>query len=171
MEKEEDQDDLIWRYLDDDLTEFDKTRFESQIEQNTDLKTRLDELNRLNDYTKKNILRSPVSDFTEHLMLHIQGVRIVPKRSHWVLLAGLLVTLFISGLYLSEYSSNITLELNKIDIPESPIKIPSVDLKLNEKLPLDQISKGLLYTLSILSLLFFDRAILRPYFKGRKATN
>ena len=39
MEKEEDQDDLYWSYLDDGLTEIDKTRFDSLIEENTDLKT------------------------------------------------------------------------------------------------------------------------------------
>lgn len=171
MKDRELKDELIWSFIEGSLSENQKHQFEEELSTDADLKMRYDEINSLNSFAKKSILSSPSLQFTEHVMHKIQQVNLRPKRSHWLIFLGVFITILISGSYLSEYNTALIIDMSEIKLPTSILFLQNSEFTINQSLPLDSITKVLLYVMSFLSLIFFDKAILKPYFKNRKMSN
>jgi len=169
MKLNKEKEELIWRNLDNSMSEIEKAKFKNTLENDYDIKNRFNELQQIFSFTRDNIITNPSAAFGDRIMAKIQTIKIAPKRSHWILLSGLLVMVIIGGVYLSEYNSSVSWQLSSLNLPDSDKLLKQIDL--NRSLTLDSITKGLFYLLTFLSLVFFDRAILKPYFKGRRISN
>lgn len=169
MKPNQETEERIWSYLNNTMSDSERVQFNNIIEKDADLSARLTELQNILNFTKENIAATPSAAFGDRIMARIQTIKIAPKRSHWILLTGLLVMVIVGGIYLSEYNSSVSWQLSSLNLPDSDKLLKQIDL--NRSLTLDSITKSLLYLLTFLSLVFFDRAILKPYFKGRRVSN
>ncbi|QSE98939.1 anti-sigma factor family protein [Fulvivirga lutea] len=168
MKNIEEYDDLLWSYLDNSLSSKEKKELETKLSENKALSLRLEEFKSLTNFTKKNILATPSERFTQIVMSKIDDLGFQPKKSHWLLVITVIMTVIGCSFYISQYDTTMQLNLPSYELPLLESYLPSEGLNFTKNINLDIVSKVLLYSVTFLGLLLFDRAILKPYFKSRR---
>ncbi|MEQ8927351.1 MAG: hypothetical protein RLO81_16140 [Fulvivirga sp.] len=168
MKNIEEYDDLLWSYLDNSLASKEKEELEAKLSANRDLSLRLEEFRTLTHFTKKNILVTPSESFTQIVMSKIDDLGFKPKKSHWLLVLTVIMTVIGCSFYISQYETTLQLNLPSYELPLLESYLPAEGLNIAKNINVDIVSKVLLYSITFLGLLLFDRAILKPYFKSRR---
>lgn len=162
----QEQEDALLAYLDGTLSPPAIRAMEQELELNTTLRTRLEELRKVHEALQLAGMEEPSSNFTHLVMSKLDHSPVragFAIRDGILLLLGVLVATGIASYLLYRGVFNVTMPLNlgTIDLPKVNQPLPSISL--DGKLMVNII---VLLNLGI-AWLVLDRMILRPYFKRR----
>lgn len=168
MEKFEVTDEILFDYIDGTLSPGQKERVDGVCEKDEKLRKRLAELQKL-DLMLSQTTGTPSPTFTDTAWRRLQPTAGRTSKyglNSLFLLLGVVVTVIIGSLYIPD--SVVEMDLAWVFEPtENYIKTPEIDL--TQGIDLKVLTQGMLFSLVILALLFLDKALLRPYFKKRRA--
>ena len=99
MKRIEEYDDLLWGYIDSSISSKEREELELKLAENNHLRERLNELKSISSFTKENIILSPKENFTKLVMSKIEGIDFQPKKSHWLLVLIVIMTVMGGGFY------------------------------------------------------------------------
>ena len=168
MEKFEVTDEVLFDYIDGNLSPGKKELVEGACEEDELLRKRLAELQKL-DFMLSQTTATPSPTFTDVVWSRLRqapGNAYTYGLNSLLLLLGAVITVIIGSLYIPE--GVIQMDLTWVlESTESYVKTPNLDL--THGIDLKILTQGMLFGLMILALLLLDKALLRPYFKRRRA--
>ena len=166
-------DDKLLRYIDGELNANEKQALDEELKHNEALRTRLNQLQTMNQSLRNSKLEHPSRNFTQLVMskldqypMHSSSFSI---RNGILLLAGVLVAIGIASVLVSSGvfdSATATIDLNQVNLPKKYIERTLPSIPFNGKLIVNII---ILLNLG-LAWLVLDRAILKPFFQRRMHT-
>lgn len=168
MEKFEITDEVLLDYIDGALSTGKKELVEGACESDPALRKRLAELQKTDQWLSQMIESAPAT-FTTRVWERLQqspGLESRYSFNSLLLLLGALATVVIGSYFISDSVMQLHLDWSFEGIGNY-VRIPEVSL--NQGIQLKLITQVLLFGLAMLALLFLDKAVLRPYFKRRRA--
>lgn len=163
------QDDIIFQYLDGQLAMHEKGKFETMLKSNEDLKLRFIELKLIHEKLKQTTLENPPSNFTARVMANLgtlsNPIKLSPKNGLMLLLgvgvATMLGVYALSSGWFDQLTGAIALE--KFNLPKTVIKQPLPTIPFNGS----WMMKVLIGLNLAIAFILFDRTILQPFFRNR----
>ncbi len=159
-------DEILLEYLDGTLEARETELLRNRLQNDVVLKVRLEELKQADQYLN-GVIDNPSPRFADIVWTKISEASKAPTfrlNGFLIVIASMLTV--IAGSY---FMTDGIVELN-LKIPATVSEYVTVpQIELPEGINLKMISQVLLYGLSFLILLILDKAILKPYFRKRKA--
>ncbi|MCZ8354482.1 MAG: hypothetical protein O9340_07095 [Cyclobacteriaceae bacterium] len=161
----------VWRYLDHDMNEEEKTNFLAAVKADKNLERILEEEKLIQSHFTRIKLSEPSAGFTNLVMEKIQKAQgefsISIKRS-MLLLAGVLLVTMLTAFLVSKgiFDSTGTIQLPEINpvvnqyLPNMP---EASQFTINNKI----VVNGIIILNLIIGFVLLDRTVLRPYFQKR----
>ena len=162
--------DIILQYLDGELSANEKIAFEEALAKDPDITRSFNYYKLMQESMSKQSLSSPSDDFADKVMNSIIPYKKVEpsffNRTQIVALVLILLAVSTSIYYFTAhfYPTPGTLLTDQITLKNFTINLQPVQKILSS----DLIFKMILYVNGFISLLLFDRAVLKPYFTKRR---
>lgn len=162
------QDEKLFEYIDGGLKGAEKEHFEQLLHNSPALRTRLEELRKLDTELRTIKIEQPSKNFTQRVMSRLDQYPVrnnATFRNGILLLAGVLVSVGIGSLLVASgvFDGTSSIDLNQTITPNKYIqKLPTFNF--NGKLVVNII---ILLNMA-LAFLLLDRTILKPWFERRK---
>ena len=159
MQTQDITDEKLLDYIDKTLTQEEMQQISQLLENNSELAARWKNLSRVNAALEHKPLRRTSFDFTANVMQSIEEARPGYKKGGIIILIITLLTIVAGSVYMVEGMINLEVinqlpdYLNIKDYAPDAVSLKTLNL-------------GLLFLLSILSLLLLDKVVLRPLLKG-----
>ena len=161
-------DDLLLDFIDGGLDSSQHKMVEDALESDIMLQLRLEELQNLDIVLSSGDIVQPSKNFTQNVMAGLDkpGTQsYTPGKNAFIILALGLITVLLGSFTLSGVLPEFNLSIGNLPDIEG-FAFPDISRSIS--LSLESIVYGLLFVLSILSLLFLDRLVLKPYFHNRR---
>lgn len=162
-------DDMLSDYLDGNLNNMERAKIEETLQQNTEWKSRLDELRAVGSMLTETKFELPSKNFTQTVMLRLDQY---PEQSGFsirngiLLLTGVLLVIGIATVLVASGvfdNTNTRIDLNQVKLSEKLVNTPLPSFELNGKLLVN-----IIIVLNLgLAWIVLDRGILRPLFQKR----
>lgn len=159
MKAQDITDEKLLDYIDKSLPQEEADHISRLLENNSDLSARWKKLNQVNAVLKHQPLRKTSVNFTASVMKSITDVRPGYKKGGIMILIITVLTILTGSIYMVE--GMIDLEV----INQLPEYLNAKNYA-PDAVSLKTLNLGLLFLLSILSLLLLDKVVLRPLFKN-----
>jgi len=161
-------DDELLNFLDGSSTNAQKDFLKNELNTNSVLKKRMEELEQVHlFFQKRNHLEQPSKNFTNKVMANLHtkiAYTFVSPRNGLLLLVGLLVASTLAVLLIIDSPNQLhtVFDLNQLNVTNNLVKLPSsipFDLKMAVKI--------FVMTNIAIAFVLLDRTILRPIFRER----
>lgn len=165
-------DDLLLDYIDGLLDEAQNLRIKHEIGRNDELRERYEYLSKMDDHLQQLTISTPPDTFTSNVMEGLShSIYQINRKSRFngllVLMLGVL-TVVIGAVFISQGWSDMRFnQYLDISTISEAVKLPSNEVSLVFDLSI--VTQGLLFLIGVLSLLIFDKVVLKPYFRQRRA--
>ncbi len=168
MENRKITDEELLDFIDNALSEKEKQAIETQLKNNEALKLRYDYLANTEKWVATSIKKSPSVNFTVGIMDKIATIKNPYRKGDWLIWILALLSIILGSYYISDVTFNIGIALDTSHLPDFKYMNLEDSVSFTQKFNLGLFSKVLLYLLLFLSLMLFDKTVLRPYFKNRQ---
>lgn len=159
MKAQDITDEKLLDYIDKSLSAEETEQVKLLLERNDEIYQRWKELSQVNTLLTHKALRRPSVNFTASVMQSIAEARPGYKKGGIMILLVTLITIIGGSVYMVEGMINLEVINQLPDYLNARRYAPDV-------ISLKTLNLGLLFTLSILSLLLLDKVVLRPLLKS-----
>ena len=165
-------DELLLDYIDGSLSSKQKELIEYIIDENKEVREKLNELQKMDSLLSHITLDIPPENFTAKVMgdlsASIYEINRKARLNGLIILLFGILTVLVGATFISDGFNNLSFTS---DISTDPITnvLELAPKEIPVTLNMGIFSQGLLFLLLILSLLILDRVVLRPYFKNRRS--
>ena len=149
-------DEQLLDFIDGTLSQSENDEIKNQIKTSNALNKRYTELLEVHQLLANKPLRKTSDQFIAHLIHDLDHQRSRFRKSGFILLLAGLSIVIISSIFLTDFV---------IDLNIKPLKLQEIKLNMPEGVDLKQLNMILLSVLSFISLLLFEKTILKPLFK------
>lgn len=152
-------DEKLLDYIDQSLATSEAEQITQLLKSNAELRERWKTLSQVDAILEYKSLRKPSSNFSASVMQSIAEVRPGYKKGGIMILIITLITIVAGSVYMVEGMINLEVINQLPDYLNAKNYAP-------DAVSLKTLNLGLLFLLSILSLLLLDKVVLRPFFKS-----
>ncbi len=149
-------DEKLLEFIDGNLTSSENQEINRLIKEDQELNSRYSELLEVHQMLKEKPLMTPSTGFVDGVITSLNYKRSRFRKSGLILFIAALIVVISGSIYIPDLVLNLNLE--PVSLRDFKVEIPSgIDLK--------QINIILLSVLSFISLLLFEKTVLKPLFK------
>ncbi|MEQ8475695.1 hypothetical protein [Fulvivirga sp.] len=171
MENMNISDEELLNFIDGNSSSSEKKKIENILENDSDLKERVNMFSKSESIIKSSLKSSPSRNFTALVMNRVAAIKNPYHKGGIAIWILTLISVIACSYFLTDMTFNVNLDFISKYIPEIPMLKAPTEIKVDQPLNMLIISKVLLYGMLFIALMLLDKTVLRPYFKNRHMTH